>query len=305
GNGNFGLGGLIFSLDSTYKIIMADLDGDIDLDMLISTDPTGGGALIAWYENLDSLGTLAEAQSIGGIQNLTSIAVGDLDGDNDLDVIYGTSGIFTGLYWLENTDGLGNFLEREIIQSIDSKEVCVADIDNDSDLDIISAGTEIVLVKNVDGQGSFDAPETIATEEADVIYAADFNGDNFIDIVTGRSVYNISYSAWYENLGGSGTFGTQQIVRRDASVNSIIATDLNGDNFTDVASTSYYGNKLTWSKNLDGQGDFGDGTNRIELIQNVSDPEAIAVADLDGDGDLDLISASSNDNKNAWYENVN
>ena len=69
--------------------------------------------------------------------------------------------------------------------------------------------------------------------------------------------------AWYQNLDGKGNFGKQIVVTTNAiSANSVVAADINGDGFLDLASASYgtypsfTDSKIAWYQNLDGKGNF-------------------------------------------------
>ncbi|MCB9212537.1 MAG: VCBS repeat-containing protein [Alteromonas sp.] len=120
--------------------------------------PTFSG--LAWYENLDGAGTFGVAQVVSStLTNNRSVAAADLDGDNDLDLVAGSS-VAETVTWYENTDGLGTFGPQQIIAGAALAVSCVAvaDLDGDDDMDVL-AGTnaedKIVWYENLDGVGTF------------------------------------------------------------------------------------------------------------------------------------------------------
>ena len=66
------------------------------------------------------------------------MAVGDLDGDGDLDVVSCGKDAFV-LAWFEN-DGRGRFTVHHIYESQACYEIRLVDIDLDGDLDVLIAG---------------------------------------------------------------------------------------------------------------------------------------------------------------------
>ena len=88
----------------------ADLDGDGDLDVISRSSDDDK---IAWYENIDGLGTFGPQRVIAQDLDIPGTPfAADLDGDGDLDllrrIIEHTYGVDT-IGWYENTDGLGTF----------------------------------------------------------------------------------------------------------------------------------------------------------------------------------------------------
>ena len=132
----------------------ADLDGDSDMDFLLSHGDTFGDGFaykpyhgVSWLENRGSSGF--EAHLIGGLFGAHRAEAADLDGDGDLDVV--ASGFLPQLplpfaknqmkvdsvVWFERTD------EEWIPWSIESNHprhtgVTVVDLDQDGRLDIVA-----------------------------------------------------------------------------------------------------------------------------------------------------------------------
>ena len=280
----------------------ADLDGDRDLDILSASFNDNK---IAWYENVN--GVFSDQRVItNAADGAQDVQAADIDGDGDLDVI-SASGYDNSIKWYENFDGNGSFdVLREVSTGANNAyAVNAADIDGDGDMDLVSASFDddtIAWYENLDGNGLF-GPLLLITKAAkgatDVV-AADINGDGYIDVVSASSFDD--KIAWYRNLDGSGTFGSQELITDDAELaTSVHVADIDGDGDLDVMSASGGDDKIAWYENLDGLGVFSQGK-----VISLEAQRAFSVyaADLDVDGDLDVISASRDDNKIAWYENL-
>lgn len=152
GGGNFGLPHLITS--SYYNnidiVFSADLDGDNDLDVIITKRIDDK---IVWFENLDGLGNFGSEKFIAANLNTPrGIYSTDLDNDEDLDVI---SVSYNGnrISWFENLNGLGSFgPENIILENAGGPHTPTAgDLDNDGDIDIVvslNSANEIRWFKN-------------------------------------------------------------------------------------------------------------------------------------------------------------
>ena len=104
GAGAFGSQQIISSLFSNAEeAIVADIDGDGDLDAVAATFHNG----LNWFDNTDGLGGFSSEQSIATQLQITGTFAADLDGDGDLDVL-SASWSDDRVAWYENTDGQRN-----------------------------------------------------------------------------------------------------------------------------------------------------------------------------------------------------
>ncbi|MBC8753352.1 T9SS type A sorting domain-containing protein [Kordia sp. YSTF-M3] len=304
GQGEFGLQKIITtSANGATSVYAGDLDGDGDMDVLSTSD---FDQKIAWYENTDGQGTFGAQQIVAGNTNaVSSLAVIDIDGDGDLDILSPNGSNF-GIFWYENTDGQGSFGAPQSIATDASvlQSIYGVDIDNDGDMDVLSASSydnKIAWHENTNGLGAMGTEVVISTAVNNPVsvYASDLDNDGDMDVLT-ASLYD-SKIAWYENTDGQGAFGAQQIISTNADVAvSVYAEDLDGDGDMDVISASANDDKVAWYENTDSQGTFG----AEQLITNADGARSIHAADMDNDGDIDVLYAASQEDKIAWYENT-
>ena len=125
--------------DHCQMVKAADIDGDGDQDV---ASASRFDDKIAWYENLDGLGTFGP-QNVLSTQadEAKAIHAADVDGDGDQDLLSGSFADNT-VAWFENLDGLGTFGAEVIIseEATQVQWVTSADLDGDGDEDVIYSG---------------------------------------------------------------------------------------------------------------------------------------------------------------------
>ncbi|NCU33365.1 MAG: VCBS repeat-containing protein [Candidatus Moranbacteria bacterium] len=146
-----------------------------------------------FFQNAYSQIEFGEEQIIEQENGFVHVHAGDLDGDDDEDVI---ACRYERLIWYEN-DGLGNFVNTQIIVEEEGsmQSIYITDLDGDNDLDILTDSNQdwgendqIVWFKN-DGAGNFSS-KIIITDQinaAHCVYAADLDGDGRAEIITGAN----------------------------------------------------------------------------------------------------------------------
>ncbi|MEZ4875246.1 MAG: T9SS type A sorting domain-containing protein [Flavobacteriaceae bacterium] len=303
GDGSFGTKQYIGTLNFVIDVFASDLDGDNDMDVL-SLSPADN--TVVWYENLDGLGSFGPERIIGNDAVFSyTVRTGDLDGDNDMDVISGTDS--SGLAWYENLDGNGSFGPKIPINASlpNARSVMAIDLDGDTDLDIVSSSSGSVTVswyENLDGNGTFGPPRVIAGSAPTVqnIFLADIDGDLDYDVLAATN--SLNKVAWFENLDGLGNFGPEKVITLETIIPVYaFSADLDNDFDMDVLSASAEDDKIAWFENLDGQGTFGP---QQVITTSADSARGVHAADLDNDGDQDVLSVSLIDDKLAWYENL-
>ena len=232
-----------------------------------------------------------------------SFAVGDLDGDGDLDILVGDSFFgSTGISVLKN-NGDQTFaapVYYSLPQSQTVGEVAFSDFDFDGDLDAFATirgdfdqMTKIKVWRN-NGDGTFAAPIEFPTGQGPAgIVIADFTGDGKPDVITAN--YGGSSISLLRHNGLNGQqAGFLPPVNFNAinHAEKIAAGDVNGDGILDVVvgETVGIGPAATLAVMIN----TGNGNFAAPVIYDAAPggrfgSTAVALADLDNDGDLDLI----------------
>lgn len=238
----------------------ADLDNDGDLDVVSASKHDGK---IAWYENLDGVGSFGTQHVVTSGNARSSVDTADVDGDGDLDLLSDGD-------WFVNLDGRGAFgLPQRIADNSVSTQA--ADFDGDGDQDVLSVedlgdgASGIAWYENVDGLGTFGAQRRIAIGEhwpADQfprqkVHAADVDGDGDSDVL-------ISTDSWFENTDGQGNFAEPRAIAEDSEyvwVGATYPADVDGDNDLDLVVGFYFFagwstrvRRVGWYENVDGLG---------------------------------------------------
>ncbi|WP_299886428.1 LamG-like jellyroll fold domain-containing protein [uncultured Lacinutrix sp.] len=306
---------LIDSKDGS--ISFADIDGDLDQDVLI-TGITSSGLEITMYRN-DGTGifTIDVVQSANLVAvNYSTIKFADIDGDTDLDLaIMGEDSTGTILSKIYTNDGTGNFTEdtinSAIIYDVSDGDMDFADVDGDTDLDLLISGynneASTYLYLN-DGSGNFTedsvASSTIQDYGAGASVFVDIDGDTDLDLVIGGAVGSSSSTKMYTN-NGAGVFTSvsssfsNYIYYGDIAVSDV---DLDGDldvfiSGTIAPTTSVHQTNLY--KN-DGSGNFTLDTAQSSIFFSGYNSN-VMFADLNNDGNEEL--AISNQNTILIYKN--
>jgi hypothetical protein len=121
----------VFPPIPTWKIGLADLDGDDDLDAVFANSRTNLSQVLL---NDGSGFFIDSGQQLG--QYGHGVAIGDLDGDGDLDIIITTHEFVPTRVYLN--DGAGAFHELEgAFEETTGHSVDLYDLDGDNDLDAV------------------------------------------------------------------------------------------------------------------------------------------------------------------------
>ncbi|MFK8025658.1 MAG: FG-GAP repeat domain-containing protein, partial [Ilumatobacter sp.] len=220
------------------------------------------------------------------------LAVGDLDGDGNDDIVAvsdgatrwyagdGTTDPFTGAVGVDIGPAHGPAVDVEL-----------ADVEGDGDLDVIvvyPAGTPGLVIHENSGTStpfSTDAPRLVSNAVGHTqVVAGFFNDDADIDIVTfGQDIW------YFQNQGNATPFSAQfpTIVSNDNATIGV-PTDLNRDGELDLVVGMENGD-VRWFGNDDGAGAFST-SGPFELVRSGAGTAIteLAVGDLDVNGTLEV-----------------
>ncbi|MDD3627389.1 MAG: FG-GAP-like repeat-containing protein [bacterium] len=273
---------------------LGDIDNDGDLDLILTgyTDPDSVSKI---YQN-NGAGSFTEINpgSLTGVFN-SSIALGDLDNDGDLDLILSgiiSSEIISKIY---QNDGVGSFTEINpgSLTGLVGSSIALGDIDNDGDLDLILTGYDFTffiskIYKN-DGTGNFT--EINSGTLTGIYYSSvafgDLDTDGDLDLILTGNTGAGFISKIYQN-NGTGLFTEiNSGCLTEVWYSSIALGDIDTDGDLDLILTGQTGTGgISTIYQNNGTGSFTE-INSGSLTGVCT--SSISLGDIDNDGDLDLI----------------
>ena len=177
------------------SVTWIDADGDSDLDILFGAGPAAAGAAALntkLYFNEEGEFPPEAARSYSGF-GPHALAVGDADGDSDLDIAIGSTGE-------ERIHRSGEFLAPSWTKlEAGEKAVAWGDADGDIDLDLLVAnsttdsGKVELYLNNGSGNMGTTAVWSVAITSVHSVAWGDIDNDGFLDIAMGRDGENRIY----------------------------------------------------------------------------------------------------------------
>jgi hypothetical protein len=259
-------------LAAVHDLVAADVDGDGRLDVVTMSDRNN----TRWYSVPKDDPTKPWVRQDIGPGVHAGVAVGDIDGDGDLDVARSN-------LWFENVDGKGaKWAEHPIPfgnpnQPYPLATRCViVDIDRDGHRDLVMTENEIraghiAWQRNADGKGlKWERHDLAAGDKAargayHSLAVADFDGDGDPDIFTVEMehIAGDRQPRWFiwENTDGKGSaFVERVILDNGLGGHEAIAADVDGDGDIDLCA------KL-WMPRKD---NANSGRNHADFVENLS-----------------------------------
>jgi hypothetical protein len=281
GNGTFAAPITTASTLGIISLTTGDFNNDGKLDLLVGTIPNGTFGPVQGIVFLgDNAGHFQEQTPFGSGDSGGPIAVGDLNHDGNLDVVFeaqvqGSATIYTFL-----GDGHGNFTQSSFRQGINGNGLTAAigDFNGDGRLDVaIPEGAQLDIFLG-NGDGTFQPYVPYSTTcGGSPVAAADFNGDGKLDLAIADLCIFLG--------NGDGTFTAGQSFGPGST--GIAIGDFNGDGKLDIVTGS--GSMQTFLGN--GDGTFQNAILSGEFVNNFQ--EAIAFGDFNRDGQLDIVASGS------------
>jgi len=268
----------------TISVALGDLNNDGDLDVFLVNKSETEVCKVLENDGQATLGEIAQTLTLCD-QTITNVALGDVDGDGDLDAVLSADGP-NHILW---NDGSAIFTDSgQSLGTEESTDVALGDVDLDGDLDALFANSEQTgafsrLYLN-DGQGNYsDSGQDLAFAATNGVALADLDGDGDLDAyfaTASRTGQPLAPDlVWFND--GQGIFGDSGQSLGTASDKRVVLGDLDSDGDLDAMLANLGEASEVWLN--DGQGLFSPGRQDVGSTISHSAP----LGDLDGDGDLD------------------
>ena len=309
GNGQFQLTNHGQCAFWSMGVSLGDVDSDGDLDIVLLGDgPALSRPTTVWFN--EGQGTFSPRPQILDGLSPYDLALADLDGDSDLDLVLAMTSPPHQIYFNTTVDAVakraldkkksvgellpvtvprsrvaaaGEFrLSSQRIGDLPAAATALGDVDRDGDLDafVVSAQGGSRVWKN-DGKGAFiDSQQTLGEGEGTSIATGDWDGDGDLDAIIGSQ--NQPGRVWLND--GSGNFEAGPTALGDGGIRAIAVADLDHDGDLDVV-TAQHGPAQVWFN--DGSGKVVAGSSKLgDADEQQRD---LAIGDFDGDGDFDVL----------------
>ncbi len=297
GDGTFKTAAGFEAEHNPMAIAAGDWENDGDLDLVVANYGNIGddpGCVSIHLNNGD--GTFQNDEPLWLGDALGDVALGDVDGDGDLDLAVSKHGYFDPDTWIEypgcvfirlNTGEGIHYEPRPYRISDYPGPVAFGDLDGDDALDLIvvdqdDPGAIVVLTGN--GDGTFGTAVYYEADGVNSIALGDLDGDDDIDIAASHSSEDVVSI----RLGnGNGTLGEAVHYNAGDRPESVAIGDFDGDSNVDLVTGDVTGDTVSV---LLGNGD-GTFNNAVQYDAGEA-PRSVSTGDLNGDEILDLVASN-------------
>lgn len=280
-------------LANSQEVLLGDLNGDGATDAFVANNVNMASNV--WFNDGAGL-FLASTQSLpihhGGYRG--GAALGDVDGDGDLDVVaVGGAANYLGL-----NNGSGHFTIHQTFPAPEAgyTDAEMGDLDGDGDLDLVLARIDANQVWFNDGTGQFAKSEqALGSGWTNRTHLADMDGDGDLDLTTANGSTGSQVSKIWLN-DGSGSFTEGADLFQGWSYDHAVA-DFDGDGDLDIFFSSWTLSNELWLN--DGNANFTPNGQSLGENGHLS----VGAADIDNDGHIDAFVGSNNEQKTWLYRN--
>lgn len=223
-----------------YGVHVCDVDGDTDQDIIAIPFYTSASLTILINDGTGSFMTTTVSSNIATY----NAAVGDIDGDGDIDIFLPRATGSDGKVFKNN--GVGYFTLSQTVTGARGHDVELGDLDGDGDLDAFivsnsSYGNSIFLN---DGSGNFTQFGQTFSSNGSNIDLGDIDNDGDLDAWIGRS-NNIS-ELWLND--GNASFNLHSTITNGSYCKAVNLYDFDNDGDLDVFLGFYSSDPQVWQQ---------------------------------------------------------
>ena len=280
-------------------VAVDDVNKDAIPDIVVANKFTDNVCILFGYGN----GSFGHGMTLftGDDSGPTSIALGDLNGDDAIDIVVASH--YSNTILLFFGDGNGSFFSPKTYvadSNADLVAVIVSDINNDTILDILVCDYNRIdssfAILYGFGDGNFTLPKIYPTglnSQPFMLATGDFNSDGRVDLAINyfnQDRIGVFIQVSSEPFGSSSSISTGDRSHPE----SVVLADLNNDHRLDIVATNSAGDSISIYFGY-GNGEFADQL--MYSIGTQSFPSSITADHLNDDDyvDIALVSAA-NDN---------
>ena len=274
--------------DVTKGIRVADIDRDGAADIIVGNEGQSNKVYFGTPGTSSGDYSSPSVEIVVGRQSksTSSVEVADLDGDGNVDLIFGNRGQESEIYWNQQPSTSRQTLPAAAPKYIGSSgtnpnDVKVVDVNRDGRPDILFANDGINTIMY--GSTSLDfstVPLGTTSERSLTVDVFHTDDDGYADgVVFG----NFDGSTTTHHIDNGQFVSVERVEGRTKPRTQQLVADFNSDGVLDILS----GRQIMLG---DGSGDFSATAPSLYAPET---PRATAAMDVDNDGDLDLIVSST------------
>ena len=300
-------------------VALSDLDGDGELDLLVSNFTPG---TVSVFHNTSTLGSVSFATKVDiSVSGPRGIDVDDVDRDGKMDIaVAGGSGNVVSI--LRNTSTQGTIGSNSFAASVDftsdasPSDVAIGDIDGDDEPDLIVSNENantITTFRNTNTPGtiSFAAKVSFTTGANPTnLGMGDIDGDGKLDIAAANRNITANSISVFRNTSTPGTIdGTTFAAKVDFSSGvtpfEVVLGDVDGDGKMDMLSTNLGPDDMSLFRNTATSGTIDANTFALAFkVTTGTDPYGAVIGDIDGDGKPDIGVANKGSSTLSLFHNL-
>ncbi|CAF4701818.1 unnamed protein product [Rotaria sp. Silwood1] len=275
-----------------YALVVGDFNKDNQLDIAVANYGTDNIGVFLGYGDGNFANQKTYTTTLNS--NPSSIAVGDLNNDNSLDIIVTHSGTGKIGIFLGYEDGT---FTAQTTFSISSNSrpyhITIGDFDKDNQLDVVVVDSEndqihILLQYNNRTFATTTTYDGIYRSRPFFVAVTDFNNDNQPDIVIANSDTN-NLLILHQYFIKPSARQTMYSIGKDSRPSSVVIYDLNNDNRLDLLVNNFNNDSLLLLTGND-NGSFEQVT--TYSTGNKSAPKYLCIGDFNNDNRMDIVTAN-------------